>query len=93
LKIEFPPEYPFKEPRVTFTTPIYHPNIDRNGNVGLKSKWAYWQTVSSMLAAICALLVNPDPYDPLMEEAAVLYVTNRNAYTRKAQKWTRKHAM
>ena len=33
LAIDFPIEYPFKGPKIRFLTPIYHPNIDNEGNL------------------------------------------------------------
>lgn len=35
INIEFPAEYPFKPPKITFKTKIYHPNIDEKGQVCL----------------------------------------------------------
>ena len=35
LRINFPREYPLRPPTVTFTTPIYHPNVDPEGRVCL----------------------------------------------------------
>ena len=35
ISIEFPSEYPFKPPKITFKTKIYHPNIDEKGQVCL----------------------------------------------------------
>lgn len=35
VSIDFPVEYPFKPPKLTFVTKIYHPNVDEKGQVCL----------------------------------------------------------
>uniref|UniRef100_A0AAQ4NRM0 E2 ubiquitin-conjugating enzyme n=1 Tax=Gasterosteus aculeatus aculeatus TaxID=481459 RepID=A0AAQ4NRM0_GASAC len=35
IELIFPAEYPFKPPKITFKTKIYHPNIDEKGQVCL----------------------------------------------------------
>jgi ubiquitin-conjugating enzyme E2 D/E len=92
LSINFPSEYPFKPPIVTFKTKIFHPNINAAGGICLdilKSQWSPALGVSKVLLSILSLLTDANPNDPLVPEIASLYRTNRAAYDEKAREWTR----
>ena len=96
--IDFPPDYPFKPPKVTAVTKIYHPNIPNlRGRVSLnmlRRQWSPHTEVGNILLAIEELLKNPNLDDPLVvPEIARIYKTDRNGFNQKAKEWNKKYAM
>merc|ERR1712080_729136 len=91
LSIKFTSDYPFKAPKVVFSTKIYHPNIDEAGDVCLPiltTGWSPAVSMSRVLLSISSLLSEPHPEDALMPALAPLYNTDRGKYEKTAQMWT-----
>ena len=76
LLLKFPEKYPYEAPTVTFTTPMFHPNVDTYGNICLdilKENWSAIYTASQVLLSIQSLLDNPNNASPLNVQAAAMW--------------------
>uniref|UniRef100_T2ME08 E2 ubiquitin-conjugating enzyme n=1 Tax=Hydra vulgaris TaxID=6087 RepID=T2ME08_HYDVU len=96
IDIIFPAEYPFKPPKVTFKTKIYHPNIDEKGQVCLPiispENWKPATKTDQVIQALAALISDPEPEHPLRGELAEEYTKDRKKFMKNAEEFTKKHA-
>ncbi|OAP64310.1 hypothetical protein AYL99_00282 [Fonsecaea erecta] len=86
LRFEFPTNYPYSAPDVTFKTPVYHPNIDFSGRICLdilKENWSAVYNVQTVLLSLQGLLEEPNNKSPLNSEAATLHQTDLEEFKRK----------
>ncbi|XP_042859479.1 ubiquitin-conjugating enzyme E2-17 kDa-like isoform X2 [Penaeus japonicus] len=95
LAIDFPEDYPFKPPHIRFKTPIYHMNIDVDGEICmdiLDSEWSPGFSLSKVLVMIVALLDDPNPDDPLRWNLSREYKNDKASYAKNARRWTHMYA-
>ena len=98
INVILPTDYPFKPPVVTFATRIYHPNVtnDNQGNICLamlkSENWKPASRLQAVLEAVRALLVEPQPDDPLEARIADEYKNNRKEFEKQAKYYVSKYA-
>ena len=98
LQLRIPDDYPLDPPSITFTTPVFHPNIHpTTGEICLdvlKTEWSAVWTLQTVCLAILVLLDNPEPDSPLNCDAAnLLRCGDRRAYRSMASMFTKLHAI
>jgi ubiquitin-conjugating enzyme E2 D/E len=95
LDIDFPNNYPFKPPQITFKTKIFHPNISPSGSICLdilQSQWSPALTICKTLLSISSLLTDPNPDDPLDAAAGKLYKNDIEEFKIRAIEITQQYA-
>jgi ubiquitin-conjugating enzyme E2 A len=91
IVLKFDDEYPVKAPFVKFLTPMYHPNIYRDGKICVdilqSHEWTPAQNIRTILVSIMSLLMDPNPSSPANREAAELYNKDKKAYEQKVREF------
>ena len=95
LNIHLPKEYPFRPPKVTLQTRIYHCNIDQHGGISLdilSDQWSPALSIATILISIMSLLSEPNPDNPLVPEISRIYKVDKVQHDQRAKEWTEKYA-
>ena len=96
LELDYPMDsYPFKPPKATFVTKIFHPNVSEKGEVCLdilKEKWTPALTIGKVLLTISSLMEDPNPDNPLNQEAGSLLSKDPQEFRKVASEWTATYA-
>lgn len=87
--------YPFKPPKARFLTPIWHPNITREGRIclGILGKdWSPSINLVGVIEAIRNLLSFPNPHDPLNRVAAKEMRESPKEFKQKVKEYIKRYA-
>ncbi|MPC25211.1 Ubiquitin-conjugating enzyme E2 G1 [Portunus trituberculatus] len=102
----FPREYPLRPPKMKFITDIWHPNIEKNGDVCISilhepgdDKWGYekaserWlpvHTVETILISVISMLADPNDESPANVDAAKDWREDYNIFKKKVARCVRR---
>eukprot|EP00236_Picocystis_salinarum_P005309 CAMPEP_0113925870 /NCGR_PEP_ID=MMETSP1159-20121227/3445_1 /TAXON_ID=88271 /ORGANISM="Picocystis salinarum" /LENGTH=182 /DNA_ID=CAMNT_0000926211 /DNA_START=168 /DNA_END=716 /DNA_ORIENTATION=- /assembly_acc=CAM_ASM_000767 len=78
-----PSVYPHEAPKVKCLTKVYHPNIDLEGNVCLnilREDWKPVLSINSIVYGLQYLFLDPNPEDPLNQDAAKVLRDNPRTF-------------
>ncbi|ESQ38932.1 hypothetical protein EUTSA_v10001843mg, partial [Eutrema salsugineum] len=98
ISIYFPPEYPFRPPRVLWKTPILHPNIDKPRvfyPLLVTATWRVGTTVKELLQALHDMLLHPmmEEDDHFLKDVANMCVLEPERFEKEARLMTEAHTI
>lgn len=99
VSIVLPGIYPRDVPQLTFTTPIFHPNVSSKGDVRLgdlePSQWSPVLTIRTLLISLQAVLsdLNLAEGCVLNEEAVKIYLEDPDGFRKRARECTVAHSI
>ncbi|KAF2901644.1 hypothetical protein ILUMI_04539 [Ignelater luminosus] len=104
--LHFPKEYPLRPPKMRFVTEIWHPNIDKNGDVCISilhepgddkfgyekasERWLPVHTVETILISVISMLADPNDESPANVDAAKEWRESYSEFKRKVARCVRK---
>lgn len=105
-EMRFPIQYPEEPPTFKFITPMWHPNIDKDGNVcisilhksgnddfgyeELNERWMPVRSTESVVMSIVCLLSSPNCESSANQDAGLQYREDREAYCKKVRQYTQR---
>lgn len=98
LTLLLPHEYPFKPPKISFKTRIYHPNVtfDEHGAmcIGILKPdvWKPSTKIMAVLTGVQSLIAEPVPDDAVETSAGEEFKNKRDEFNKKAREFTKKYA-
>ena len=99
IDIAIPETYPNAPPLIKFITKVFHPNIDRAGQICLNilrlppnGDWKPTINLPKTVLSVHSLLSDPNPADPLNPEAANMYKEDPVKFVETAQTWANTYA-
>jgi len=96
VEINFPSDYPWKPPKIRFSTKIFHPNVSEKGEVCDKAYSEGWVPKSTIAAAVIPfienLLAEPDSGGTMNAQASKMLSEDPKAFNIKAKEWTENYA-
>ncbi|KAI9229799.1 MAG: ubiquitin-conjugating enzyme/RWD-like protein [Piptocephalis tieghemiana] len=96
--LKFPSDYPLNPPVMTFTSPMYHPNVYQNGEVcisilhapgddpmhyeSVSERWSPVQSVEKILLSVVSMLAEPNDESGANVDASKVWREDRDEFNR-----------
>uniref|UniRef100_A0A1B6ECD3 Ubiquitin-conjugating enzyme E2-18 kDa n=1 Tax=Clastoptera arizonana TaxID=38151 RepID=A0A1B6ECD3_9HEMI len=96
INIDFPLDYPFKPPKITFITQIYHPNVNEKGEICLtilnSENWKPTTKISQVLMELVNVIDKPELSHSLRPDVADEYINNYKHFLKTAESYVLLHS-